>query len=316
MKKLLDRLNSTYNIIEKRFSKDDDNYELFICGCFCLLGKFGEEFEPLVENVFNNTNFIISEGNTLKLAEENEVTQISFNDISEEESEFIDGLSYNGIHFYFNNEGKVFEDFSNPVVVIPTNNKSRNDLLNTFIHEVSHLIKSQINSSYCEEYNYYFIRSGLSFYEVNYCDGKIIDNSLFSVLDEVINVVQTTEMMKDLRLLKEITCDENIKNYLNEINFEELDLLFGYDGLSDTFVNLWNNEEFRNIIERDIVIGDLDKIVINFNNIMGKNCFYEFSNLWDNLEDTCDLDKYNEIENKIKYFIGEFNKRTNCQYKK
>ena len=316
MKKLLDRLNSTYNIIEKRFSKDDENYELFICGCFCLLGKFGEEFVSLVENVFSNSDFIITEGNTIKLAEENEVTQFSFGDIPEEETEFIDGLSYNGIHYYFNNEGKVFKDFSNPVVVIPTNNKSKNDLLNTFIHEVSHLIKSQINSSYCEEYNYYFIRSGLSLYEVNYCAGTLIDNSLFSVLDEVINVFQTTDMMKDLKLLKDITCDNNIKTYLDTINFDELDETFGYDEFSDFFTKLWKNEEFRNIVERDIIVGDLNNIVINFNNIMGKDCFYEFANLWDQLEIVSDIEEYEIVGNKIKSFIDVFNKKTNYQYKK
>ena len=316
MKKILERLKLAENIIEKKFSIEDKNYELYICGCFCLLGKFGEEFIPLIEKVFNNTQFIITSGNTIELAKENKITQFSFDDIPKEETENIDGLSYNGIHFYFNSNGKVFKDFSKPIIIIPTNYKSNNELLNVFIHEISHLIKSQINSSYYQEYNYYYIRSGISLYEVNYCNGELIENNLFSILDEIINVFQTTDMMKDLRLLKNIVLNNNIKKFLNSINFDELDETFGYDEYSEIFSPLWQNEKFRNIIEKDIVIGNLDNIVINFNNIMNKDCFYEFSNLWDDLESVSNIKAYEFIENKIKTYIEEFNKKTNYQYKK
>lgn len=317
MKKILDRLKLAENIIEKNFSKDDKNYGLLVCGCFCLLGKFGDEFLSLVENVFNNTTIIIEEGNIIKLAEEHGLDQFSFSDIPEEETKFIDGLSYSGIHYYFKPDGKVIDDFTNPIVIIPNNNnKNNNQLLNTFIHEISHLIKSQVDASYNQEYNYYSIRCGISLYEVNFNNRNMIDNCTFNALDEIINVFQTTDMMLDLELLKDIKCDNKIRNFLNTINFMELDDFLGYEGLIEPFVDLWINDEFRNIIEYDIVVGNLDNIVNNFNNIMGRNCFLYFSMLCDDLENSEDNNKCIELENMIYQIIEEFNLKTTYQYKK
>jgi len=316
MKKTIDRLFLAQNIIEKRFSTEDENYGLYVCGCFCLLNKFGDEFLPILEDVFNKCNFIIEEGNIVNLAKQYNIDQLSFDDIEEAEINCIEGLSFNGIHFYFDNDGKVHKEFVNPTTIIPTNDKNSNELLNTFIHELSHLIKGHLNNNYYNEFNYYNIRSGLSLYEVNYYNGYLIDNTLFSALDEIINTFQTTDMIKDLKLLKNIPTNSSIKKFLDTIDYDDLDYLSGYEGLTEVFTDLWENDEFKNIIENDIVIGDLDNIINNFNNIMGRNCFHEFSELCDDLENVDEEDKYDMISNDIYKLIDEFNKKTSYQYKK
>ena len=316
MKKTLDRLQLARDIVEKRFSFDDENYGLFVCGCFCLLGKYGDTFLSLVEKVFNESNFVISDDNVLKLAEEMGINEFSFADLDSNELKFIDGLSFNGIHYYFNYDGKVNKDFSNPVVIISSIGMNNNILLNTFIHEVNHLIKSQIDAEFCEEFNFYSVRCGLSLYEVNYSNGILIDNNLFNTLDEIINVYQTTDMMIYLEELKDLNFNDNIGKFLSMIDYSSLDLLSGYNGLVEVFNDLWDNDEFRNIVEDDIITGNLDNIVNNFNNIMGRDCFLEFSNLCDEFACVESVEEYKSFENDVNLIINEFNIKTSYQYKK
>ena len=85
-----------------------------------------------------------------------------------------------------------------------------NTLLNTFMHEVNHLIKSQINSGFCDEFNYYSVRCGLSLYEVNYSNGIFIDNTTFGALDEIINVCNEYDIPLEITMLQS-TPDEIIR---------------------------------------------------------------------------------------------------------
>ena len=73
------------------------------------------------------------------------------------------GMSSIGIDFYFDPEdGTVNKITSTPFIICSTLNKSTNNILNTIIHECSHLIKSSINSYYHKQKEYFYIRNGLN----------------------------------------------------------------------------------------------------------------------------------------------------------
>ena len=57
MKKTLDKLQLAREIVEKHFSIEEENYGLFVCGCFCLLQKYDDIFFSLVEK-FISTYFL------------------------------------------------------------------------------------------------------------------------------------------------------------------------------------------------------------------------------------------------------------------
>ena len=164
-------------------------------------------------------------------------------------------------------------------------------LLNTFCHEMGHLIKGEENSFY--KYNkdssdVFVIRTGLShqLYSYNSDTRELGFSPNYSVLDEAINCIQTTDVMSEILALKEFVDDESIVTFIDSLDHDELLKDHGYEDMCLLVRRLWENESFKHSVEDNIVLGNIDSIIEQYDSLMGEGAFDRMSN---SLEDIYSL---------------------------
>lgn len=108
-------------------------------------------------------------------------------------------------------------------------------------------------------------------------DGNIQDIDENLVLDELINVFQTTGAMNEIGKLQGTKLDPVVKKEFDKIDLAETDLLIGYNQCIRAFRPFWNNERFRSVVEDNIITGRLYIIRDDFNEVVGKNYFTTLS---------------------------------------
>ena len=118
-----------------------------------------------------------------------------------------------------------------------------------------------------------------------YNDGFIYESQQAEILDEVINVFQTSDIMKEI---KQLTHSKNLsyslEEYLKTLDFDTLDEPFGYTSAAIMLDSLWNRTHFKEQIKKPLVIGNISVIKKHFNTMVGDDLFTSFADSFDELE--------------------------------
>lgn len=295
-------------IINKIFSKDDENYGLLVLGCYGLLTKFGENYTPIIEKLFLETNFFIANKNLMDLFNEAGLNpdEYGFTEDWNKNKNYLIAISIPGNYLYFEQDGTVGYVSDGTYVLCSTSGygkKKENKLLNSFIHEMAHLVKGYINTVVKEKSDNYAIRSGVNILESYVEADQVVTISKNTILDEVINTLQVVDMLEKIKKLDKNILSLEVANYFNKLDLESLDTSLGYDFAVRLVEPLWANIRFKNNIEDNIVEGNIEKIEDDFNQVIGSSLFETFSRYLDTIDDNfLDanlVEKYSEIVSSI-----------------
>ena len=134
-------------LVTDKYGAKCDNYCILVLGLFALLCKY-ENNKDIVIDVFNKTQIIIENDTLRNISKKHDIIMLDFD---EEEDELENsacistGISSNGETFDIV-DNKVFAEKTDPYIICSLFNICIEQVLNTFIHEMNHLIKSQIDS--------------------------------------------------------------------------------------------------------------------------------------------------------------------------
>ena len=105
------------------------------------------------------------------------------------------------------------------------------------------------------------------------------------MLDEVINVFQTSDIMKEIKqLMRSRSLSYSLQEYLKTLDFDTLDEPFGYTSAAIMLDSLWNRTHFKEQIKKPLVIGNISVIKKHFNTMVGDDLFTSFADSFDELE--------------------------------
>lgn len=252
-------------------------YPLFVVAMFSFLEKY-PEYHNLIIYLFLATNIYIDNDRIQNILDKNHITHISF-DEEEEFETFAISCPQDVVLFQ---DGDLIYCTKDPVIVCSSLSCSKTQVLNIFLHEMNHLIKGAFHAFSFDEnkdVTTYSIRIGLNthYYYYDKAHGNLWENAIFNLLDEVVNVMQTTELTEHVFALEKFIEDEDILDYLHSLDYSEACKDFGYEYGVILLRPLWKDELFRQIIEDDIVLGNVSRIVKRYDHIMGDSAFEKLS---------------------------------------
>lgn len=290
-----------------KYGKNHPYYSMIVVALYGLLNKYSL-YQDIVLDVFHKTNIIIEKDSVNSIFKKHNIKTDDYfqgDDILASENFFVPAVSSSGKFLLsnYNNDFELFEE--KPFIICGDYNVSSSILLNSFIHEFSHLIKSERNS-YLEEEDEiekaYYLRCGIHYYKNSILknDNSFFENDYFGSLDEVINVIQTTEIMNIIMGLDGIVDDEEIQDFLNKLDRKKIQKDFGYEDAVVAFRPLWEIDSFKDLIEESIVCGDLKTIVEKFKALCPNHSFIELA---DAIEDIDNL-KVDEDNNDNSYSLN------------
>ena len=286
-------LRQSEYIVNKRFDESDENYGLLVIGCYALLSKFGELYSPIVEKVMLNTDFYIGKKPLSLLLEEGGIeAEDAFRGDEYYNNELtVTAISSPGVYLSISEVGTILFERETPAIFCTTVDEDATTVLNAFVHEASHLVKSTVNVVYSDSPTHFLIRNGLNVFGYSFEKGSSLEPSDNYMLDVVIYVLQTSDMMKAVKELDGCPMKKEVEKFYKELDLDRIDLLYGYDELTSFVLPLWSNDYFRSSIEDNIVIGKIDRIRNDFDSIMGHNSFHYYSTYLDYIDGNYDDEK-------------------------
>lgn len=299
-------LRQAESIISRRFDKSDENYGLLVMGCFALLSKFGDEYLPIVEKVMLETDFHIGNKPLSELLNEGGISaEDAFRGEEFYDTEItVTAISSPGIDLWVE-DGKIMMEKETPAIFCTTIDGDATTILNAFVHEVAHLIKSTVNVVYSDSPKHFLVRNGLNIFGLSFERNSPLEPNDNSMLDGVINVLQTADMMRAVKELNSSPMSDEVLRFYRELDLDRIDLLYGYDELTSFVLPLWSNDYFRSSIENNIVIGRIDRIRNDFDSIMGANSFHYYSTYLDYIDGNYDDEK---LINNMKDWYDRMNR--------
>ena len=292
-------------LVSSRYDRSYEYFNILTLALSTLLYKYKDK-RYLVEDIFKDVDIYIEKDSIEDILKSKNIEIVSSVEGNEEVS---CGISTLGYTYTF--EDNKFVKHKDNSFIICSYNADIIDLLNTFIHEYNHLVKSCLNETKINELEY-TIRSGIGYYRCRYNPKSDIlyEEHYYETFDEVINVIETTEMMENSGLLPidDLGIDRN--NLSEDISYE----------LCVSLIRpLWSNPTFKSLIEDNIIDGEIDTIVKSFNDVLGEYAFEKLAEYLDDLQymednTTYNKKKYYRIKNNIKKMVSEYNRRTNYTY--
>lgn len=300
-----ENLALAYKIVDKRFSKDEKNYGIYVLGCYGLLSKFGDEYSPLIEDFFSECEFYVDDKPLSQLTAQANFEVDNDDDITKV------ALSCNGHSFSVENNTIEYEVIPKKIFCCTSNNDN-NDILNCFIHEGSHIIKSYVNA--IKEYDdkkKLTIRCGIALHDFYFVNDELYAEEHNIMLDEVINVFQTTDMMMKIRDLDVNLLDDAVLKFYNTLNLDTMQAHLGYEFYVFLTEKLWENEKFKSLIEKNILTGDVEGVALEFDQVTGRdNSFYDMAYCLDYIGFEEDDDRIYELSNFVQDTIGLYNEKS------
>ena len=105
--------------------------------------------------------------------------------------------------------------------------------------------------------------------------------------------------------ISDIDSLEEILNFLNGLDSSYLLEDHGYEDICILVREFWHHSTYRNSVEENIVVGNIDKVVDDFDSIMGKGAFENVSLILDNIyhlpEDVSDKEFNKQIDSFVSY---------------
>ncbi len=276
-------------IVLQRYTVDDKNYSYLVFACFCLLTKFNNCID-VVRYVVLNTEVIIEDEPLEEIAKKIEDLDL------EEDLDYYDlenkpvAASSNGICF---DENEVFLDNAK-IIISSVDNSS--ETLSTLVHEFAHLIKSFFKSYAYTPSGYCLMRNGLDICE-SWADGT--ERFKYKILDEVINTLQTKDMTENVKNIEEDYLLPKEKSFLKQLDYSILEDINGYDKVTYLFLDIWKEEEFRDIFEDELILGNISNIKANFNNLVNDELFDKLAWAVDICFEEDNIDAYLLVKNII-----------------
>ncbi len=306
-------------VVEKKYPNNKEIHPIFICSLYALLCKY-KNHANLVCDLFLNTDIFMEKDTINNILIRHELE----GDMENEEDPLnrTYAISNQGHTFtYVPESQKIVYDLFNPFIICSLLNTNINHLINSFIHEMNHLIKGEINGH--KQFNDNnditdcIIRTGVAHYVFKYdlYNDTLVELEYFNALDEAINTIQTTEITKNVLSLYEFVKDPEIIDFLNTLDKDKLSKDYGYEDVVCVVRELWNNDELRELFENNMINGDIDVIANKFNTVTGNDsAFIKMSEILDKIADY-DLDinnkkKYNKEVKKFKKMIKTYSENS------
>lgn len=306
------------NIVGIKFSKDDLFYPLYVVGVYSLLRKYAG-YEDAVVDSFLNTDIYFEKGPILDIVVRHNFDEKRIDGLRERQKTFdVYALSDLGSDFNYDKErGELKFINTRPYIVSDTDRFSNEELLNSFCHELGHIIKSKIrgfkivdNGEESNEIEFFF-RSGVSYDSYFTKNGDMYNIKQSIMLDELINVFHTTEALSEVEGLKSISVDEDINKFISKLDYKKLSQDSGYNDCIPLFRKLWNNELFQNAALESSLTGS-DALFRTFD-ALGDNVYNTLGRLLDKYYDLIlnngDRFEIKGIEYQILDIINKYNKK-------
>ncbi len=310
-------------IVSSKYKEDDPNYSLFVTAIYCLLEKYPDE-ESIIQELFQKTSIYIEDDTLENILTHHSISlDCFFGEEDTEENDFQESYAASSFNHNFVVISGVEIQYidSNPFIACSLKVNNPTILLNGFLHEMNHLVKGYYNGwdlFQSENEVGYHIRSGISDYYYRYCssDSTIHEVLYDSILDEVINTIETTEMLKTLPALRDILEEEPVHDFLSSLDEDLLQNDYGYEECVSVFRPLWENRVFQGILGNKLLTGETDAIQREFDIIQGKGAFEKLADDLDELDAYCSIlgsqsfgivhDKAEAIKNHIQNIIHSF----------
>lgn len=299
----MNKYKTAEEIIAKKFDKSDENYALYYLCCYGLLDKFGHRYLSLIEELFTTCEFYIGNKPLEQLMEE-------ANCSSETITHDMIASCSNGIIVNLDKTiNKLQITKQKPKIFYSKTNDNANIDLISITHESTHILKGLKNYlSFLPDTSGVFIRNGF-FVEFKQTDGNdIFTRQFHSIFDEMINVFQTADMMSAVKNIDRSKLDSSVLPFFDKLDLKYLDEPYGYNAFTDIINPLWDNKRFKNIIEENIIEGNLKDI----KDALGNSFIEDISSTLDFIA-TTDISKkeIDEEFRRVKKMIYSYNKQNN-----
>lgn len=313
----MDNYKLAVETVSKRFDKEDIYYSVFVLCLYGLLNVF-DDYKDIVLDIFLKVNILIDNKKIIDILNDNEFNTSTYFGLADDNDDFMTcGISSNGINYEFDGE-KFLLDEDVSFIAISLIDMDINHLLLAIIHELAHLVKGYTNVTYTYKNDTetgYYLRSGVNIFNCSYDYNKkeVYYRNSYNLLDEVINCQHTTEAANYILELEGFIPEGEVLELFNVLDKDIFKTDFGYSNFNNLFSNLWKNDVFREIINKNIIIGFIDEIKDDYEEIMGENSFLELNDLleiYDKLLSEDDDEKgIKEIEERFENLIFTFNEK-------
>lgn len=284
---------------------DSPFYPMFVVSMFALLEKY-PDYLNLITYLFLSTKIYIEDDSVGAILERYEINYVTFDEDNKNRYETL-GISIPQDVVNIVNK-KLVRETKSPVIVCSSYHVSPTVLLNTFIHEMNHLVKGSLhafsmrhvdNTTICSS------RIGINtrYYQHQQGEDDFLITNEFEILDEVINTLQTTELMHSVFQLDGMIPDYSIQNYLNRLNQWEGLKDQGYEDVTKLLKPLWDNPTFRKMIEDVLVEGNISSMIQEYNSIMGDGSFEELAHAVDIVDYSGGISRYGKDYRQAKKCI-------------
>ena len=318
---------SAYKMVSYKYGEDYPFFPFLVVALYALLHYY-DDYKDMILKIFQEVDIYIEDDSVFNILKKHDIEPFDF-DEDEKAMKYSTnatfGVSSRGHGFDVDEEGNTSFVEDPPFIACSYQTSSMGKLLNTFIHEFSHLIKSQKNSLKIEDSDgckVYKIRCGINILCYSYDIDKdmVYELEFFNALDEAINVMQTTDMMQEIIALKEIVNESEIQEFLKLLKKEDYNNDFGYASCVKAIRPLWNNGQFKKSVKDNIIEGSINSIFEEFDAVLGEDSFEYLGDSLDELDDLelkgGQLGKQYLLKRRIQNMVLEYNKKSRKVYQK
>ncbi len=312
-------------LVNQKFPEGSGIDGFFILGLYGLLSIYSD-YRDIVEKVFLDTDIWFESGTIKEILDRNDIdlADYKYDERSEKDDSATYAVSSIGT-FVCLEDGKIKIEKHTPYIAASLDHVGVTRLLNSFIHEMGHIIKGYTKGYAHSERNnkiYAFVRTGLHIDGISFNkdDNSYYDYKVGEIIDEVINTVQTTEALQEIKALDGWIPDKEVQDMYNMLNKQILDEDYGYNKSVKAFRPLWECKSFKKLIDENVIPGNLSTIRKYFDRRTFKGAFSQLSDLLDDMDEVeCDGGDFiiEFVTNlRIKHIINKYKKNKSKQKKK
>ena len=306
-------------VASKICSLDNDYFEFFTVAIYAILRIYDDDYKDFIIGLVEECDIYFDYGSVEEIMKKNGLYE-NF-DFDTDPSSAI-AVSIPDTFLHFDETCFDFDHSNKPTIVCSKDCENLTVILNTFIHEFQHLLTSYfkpVEIKYEDDEQIASLRSGLSITRYVYDGEDIKDYHYFRIINEAITVVRTTEAMKEILSLKEFCPDDDVLSFIDELDRYYIEHDFAYEEIIPIFRTLWKNEQFKQLVERNIVSGDIQEIVDEFNEDLGVGEFQRMAQLLDDISYTSQFNKKMELrrlKDELRKIIKAYNTKNNVLQKR
>ena len=286
--------------VSSRYSPRHKYFSFFVTCLYALLCEYSEHTD-IVIHTFLECDFFLENRRISEILRRHKVDQVDYDHFHEDEDYISYGVSGPGYMLSSSNDGSITFQKQAPFVACCMDPHEMERVVNTFCHEMGHLIKSRENACYMdedEEKKEFILRSGFSYSYYHYYPKKEELQSFhrFGILDEAINCIQTTEALSYIPSLSFAEDDSKLMKFLSSLDFDILQEDCGYEIVVPIVRILWEDQDTREIIQNSIVEDGMMDFLNHFATIEGIDSFGKFVNLLDAIYGSFEEEEYEKLK--------------------